>query len=91
MPLCHRRVIFRSAAVESSREPVRHCTSLAGVIVNDCTLISALHSAVPLLVHLSSISGLRKWDIHIRIGAKLLTYPCVRRTTSVTVAIESDK
>lgn len=76
--LCHRRVIFGSAAAwprKSSKEPVRHCTSLAGVIVSDCTLISTLHSALPLLVHLSSISGLRKWDIHVLVGVKLLTYP----------------
>ena len=77
MVLCHGRVIFGSAATwpESSKEPVRHCTSLAGVIVSDCTLISTLHSALPLLMHLSSISGLRKWDIHVLVGVKLLTYP----------------
>ncbi|CAL1676944.1 unnamed protein product [Lasius platythorax] len=82
MALCHRRVIFgsrRQRGPESWRESVRHCTSLAGVIVSDCTLISTLHSALPLLVHLSSINGLRKWDIHVLVGVKLLTYPVCER------------
>lgn len=65
----------RQRGPECSKELVLHCTSLAGVIVSDCTLISTLHSALPLLVHLSSISDLRKWDIHVLVGVKLLTYP----------------
>lgn len=40
-----------------------------------------LHSALPLLVHLSSISGLRKWDIRIFVGVKLLTWPYARDET----------
>lgn len=73
----------RQRGPESSKEPVRHCTSL-GVIVSDCTLISTLHSALPLLVHLSSISGLRKWDIRSR--RETIDLPCVRGSIPVVAA-----
>lgn len=78
MVLRHRRVIFGSAAAwlrEFERAGALLYFSRHGHCKRLYPHLHTAHSALPLLVHLSSISGLRKWDIHVLVGVKLLTYP----------------